>query len=106
VSNLSSKYRCVRCPDAAWGLADRCSTSDGQSSSPDQQRARCGGVREANAILNIKWRHKERLGSSLTLSQIAAATKAFSQSTRMLTFDAHPLRLRMGRELVHSGSPK
>jgi hypothetical protein len=105
VPNLWSEQLVVRSPDAVRGLSGRCSASDRHSSSCEH-RARCAHAWASNVILDIKWRHKERLGRLSRLSHITAGGKVFSRSPGMLPLGVHPLRLRMGCDLIHSGSPK
>lgn len=104
--NLWSEHPLACGPDAARSRSGRHSASGGQRSSSDRDRARFGGSSGAKMILNVTCRHKEGLVSLPRLSPISGAWKAFSLLTGMLTLGAHPLRLRIGRELTHSGSLK
>jgi hypothetical protein len=105
VPNSWSEQLVVHRSDAARGLPGRHSASNRQSSS-SKHPARFADARGSNVILDIKWRHNVRLGCLSRLSHITARGKVFSRSTGMLPPGVHPLRLRMGCELIHSGSPK
>jgi hypothetical protein len=106
VPNSWSERLPVHRSDATWNPSGQDPTSDGRSSSSDHHRAYFGGTRRANVILNIKWRQREHLGRVLRLSISLLRGSHSAGRPEMLISSAHPLRLRMSRELVHSGSPK